>query len=311
MKKIFLTLLFLTLTTALFAKTLATINGKINIDTSEVDGVFGSILIKQGIMPSSINMNDPQVINLKKSILENLIKRELLYLTAQNNSPKNLDSIAEEDFKKIKGNFKSEQEYNKYLAENGLNEQQIKENIKKNIILQNYVKKTSEKVKVTDKESREFYEKNKDSFKQQEEVRASHIIILFNKDRDEKKAETEINKIYNEIKKGLNFEEAAKKYSEDGSSQVGGDLGFFPRGKMVPEFEEVAFKMNKGEISKPFKSRFGYHILKVTDKKSEKQLSFEEVKQNIENILISEKTKALLDEVIEKNRMSAKIEYKN
>lgn len=308
MKKIFFTLMFLTLTTAIFAQTLATINGKIKIDSSEVDGVFGNILMKQGIMPSSLNMQDPQVVALKKSILENLIKRELLYMSAQSNVKMDIKKSVDEEYENIKKKFKSEQDFQKYLSERGLTEKEIKDNIGKNIILENFVKSQSEKVKVTDNEIKEFYNENKVQFKEKEQVRASHIIILTN-DKDEKKAEETINKIYNEIKGGLDFAEAAKKYSEDGSAQQGGDLGYFGRGKMVQEFEEVAFKMNKNEISKPFKSRFGYHILKVTDKKPEKQLSFEEVKEDVKNIIISEKTKKLLDDIIEKNRLSAKIEY--
>ncbi|UOD34140.1 peptidylprolyl isomerase [Deferribacteraceae bacterium V6Fe1] len=308
MKKIFLTLMFLTITTAIFAQTLATINGKVKIDSSEVDGVFGNMLMRQGIMPSSLNMQDPQVVALKKSILENLIKRELLYMSAQNNVKGNIKKSIDEEYEKIKKNFKNEQDFQKYLNDRGLTEKEIKDNIGKNIILQDFVKSQSEKVKVSDKEMKEFYEQNKAQFKQQEQVRASHIIILTN-DKDEKKAEETINKIYKEIQGGLDFAEAAKKYSEDGSAQQGGDLGYFTRGKMVQEFEDVAFKMNKDEISKPFKSRFGYHILKVTDKKPEKQLTYEEVKDDVKNIIVSEKTKKLLDDIIEKNRLSAKIEY--
>ncbi|MBZ4672080.1 peptidylprolyl isomerase [Deferribacterales bacterium Es71-Z0220] len=308
MKKIFLTLMFLALATAIFAQTLATINGKIKIDSSEVDGVFGNMLMRQGIMPSSLNMQDPQVVALKKSILENLIKRELLYMSAQNNVKGDIKKSVDAEYEKIKKTFKNEQDFQKYLNDRGLTEKEIKDNIGKNIILQDFVKSQSEKVNVSDKEIKEYYEQNKAQFKQQEQVRASHIIILTN-NKDEKKAEETINKIYKEIKGGLDFAEAAKKYSEDGSAQQGGDLGYFSRGKMVQEFEDEAFKMNKDEISKPFKSRFGYHILKVTDKKPEKQLTYEEVKEDVKNIIVSEKTKKLLDDIIEKNRLSAKIEY--
>lgn len=308
MRKFFLAMMFLTLATAVFAQTLATINGKIKIDSSEVDNVFGSMLMSQGINPSSLNMQDPQVVALKKNILENLIKRELLYISAQNNVKNNFKKSADEEYEIIKKRFKSDQEFKNYLADVGLTENDIKDNLRKNFILQEFVKLQSEKVKVTDKEVEEFYAQNKEKFKQKEEVRASHIIILTN-DKDEKKAKETINKIYNEIKGGFGFAEAAKKYSEDGSAQQGGDLGYFSRGKMVQEFEEVAFRLNKNEISKPFKSRFGYHILKVTDKKPEKQFSFEEVKENIKNHIISEKTKKILDGIIEKNRLSSKIEY--
>lgn len=309
MRKIFLAMVtFLTLATAIFAQTLATINGNVKIDSTEVDGFFINMLMSQGINPLSLNMQDPQVVALKKNILENLVKRELLYISAQKSVKNDFKKSVDEEYEIIKKRFKSEQEFKNYLADMGLTENDIKNNLRKNFILQEFVNLQSEKVKVTDKEVEEFYNQNKEKFKQKEEVRASHIIILTN-DKGEKKAEETINKIYNEIKGGLDFAEAAKKYSEDGSAQQGGDLGYFSRGKMVQEFEEVAFRLNKNEISKPFKSRFGYHILKITDKKSEKQLSFEEVKENIKNLIISEKTKKILNGIIEKNRLSAKIEY--
>lgn len=77
--------------------------------------------------------------------------------------------------------------------------------------------------------------------------------------------------VLNQIKQGTNFEELAKKYSEDGSAQEGGDLGWFPKGKMVPEFEKVAFSLKKGEISPELvQTEYGYHIIKVEDKKTEK-----------------------------------------
>ena len=293
----------------LHAKTLVTINDNVRIESEEVDNIFKNAVFKQGVNPDTLKADDPQIAAFKKSILENLIKRELLFISAAKESPKDLDKMVNDELKNLKLNFKDEKEYNSYLASMNIDEKSIKDNIKKNIILQEFVKKQSEGVKITDKETKKYYEDNRDKFKQQEEVRGSHIIILINEKVDEKSAEQKINKIYEEIKNGLDFGEAAKKYSEDGSAESGGDLGYFPRGKMVKEFEDVAFKMNIGEVSKPFKSRFGYHILKLTDKKAEKQLPFEDVKEGIKNYLVSQKTKDILEKIVEKNRVSAKIVY--
>ena len=90
------------------------------------------------------------------------------------------------------------------------------------------------------------------------QVRASHILV---------KTEKEANEILEQIKAGKDFAELAKKYSQCPSGKRGGDLGYFGRGRMVPEFENAAFSTPKGEVSKPVKTQFGYHIIKVTDTK--------------------------------------------
>jgi peptidyl-prolyl cis-trans isomerase C len=90
------------------------------------------------------------------------------------------------------------------------------------------------------------------------QVRASHILV---------KKESEAKKILEDLKKGSNFAELAKNHSECPSRKRGGDLGWFGRGKMVPEFEKAAFSLKKGDISDPVKTQFGYHIIRVTDTK--------------------------------------------
>jgi len=309
MKRFLFTFLMLLLSVTLFAKTLVTINDNIEIDSGEVDAIFQNLLLSQGFSPSIFDENDPQVVKLKKSILDNLVSRELLYMEASKNPPKDLNKQVDEQLNQIKGNFKSEEDFQNYLSKMNTSEKEVKNNLSKNIILENYVTSISDKITVSDKEIKEYYNKNKDEFKQEEQVRASHIII--SSKNGEKVAQEKINKIYSEIKDGLSFEEAAKKYSEDGSANTGGDLGFFRRGMMVKEFEDVAFNTKKGEISKPFKTEFGYHILMVTDKKEEKQLSLEEAKETIKNNLIAEKTDEKINQIIEKHRKSANINYTN
>ncbi len=99
-------------------------------------------------------------------------------------------------------------------------------------------------------------------------VRASHILIRTGK--DEKAAKAKIDSLYNALLNGADFEEVAKKFSEDGSASRGGDLGWFGKGQMVKEFEKASFSGKVGAIQKPIKTRFGYHIIKVTGKSNDK-----------------------------------------
>ncbi len=144
--------------------------------------------------------------------------------------------------------------------------------------------------KFDDQEVREFYDKHSDEFKAGSEVRARHILV-------ETGAEAE--DILKRLKKGESFSELAKKLSKDkGSATKGGDLGFFGRGRMVPEFERVAFSLKPGEVSDPVKTRFGYHIIKVTDKKEGELGDFEKVKEAVQKRLKVEKQKNVFESYI-------------
>jgi len=187
----------------------------------------------------------------KKQILDELINQELFYLEALNNG------------------YDKEEEYLKELEIN-------KENILKNYAL----RKLLNSVSVTEDEIVNYYNNNKESFKTAESVKASHILV-----KDEKEA----NDIIKEIDNGLAFEEAATKYSSCPSKAKGGDLGYFSKGQMVPEFENAAFAMKEGEVSEPVKTQFGYHIIKLVDKKEPVMNSFEEVKDQIGQFLLGRK----------------------
>lgn len=149
-----------------------------------------------------------------------------------------------------------------------------------NLLKQYTVKKLLEDVKVEEGETKEYYEKNSEQFVTGESAKASHILV---------KEEEEAKNILKELKDGKKFEEAAKEYSQCPSKEKGGDLGYFEKGKMVPEFEEVAFKLEVGEISEPVKTQFGYHIIQIADKKDSSVMPFEEVEKQIENYILTNK----------------------
>ena len=131
---------------------------------------------------------------------------------------------------------------------------------------------------VLQKRAMDIYRAETKRFEIVEEVKASHILVLSTEDKAEDKA----SNILDELKSGKDFVELAKAKSQDpGSGAKGGDLGFFTRGRMVKEFEETAFKMKVGELSGVVKSQFGYHIIKVTDKKEAGKQPFEQVRETL------------------------------
>ncbi|KKB35489.1 peptidylprolyl isomerase [Bacillus thermotolerans] len=137
------------------------------------------------------------------------------------------------------------------------------------------------RIEITEEEMKTYFEENKDQFAQAEQVQASHILV-----EDEATA----NEVAKKLAAGGDFAELAKEYSiDEGSSKEGGEVGYFGKGAMVPEFEEAAFSMEKGEISDPVKSEYGFHIIKVTDKKEAKEANYEESKEEIKSALMESK----------------------
>ena len=150
---------------------------------------------------------------------------------------------------------------------------------------------------VSDGVAKAYYEDQVKAMKPEEEVQARHILV----DTEEKAKE-----IADKLAKGGDFAALAKENSKDpGSKDDGGLLGFFGRGQMVPQFEEAAFRLKKGEVSPPVKSQFGFHLIKVEDRREKKLPTFDEVKDRILNSMIQKKAQ----EVAVALRTKAKIEY--
>ncbi len=187
----------------------------------------------------------------KKILLNEVVKQELMFLDAKDS------------------NLENDEEYKYQL-----------EKLKDNLLKEYSVSKLLQSVKVEDSEIVDFYNKNKAHFTTGESVKASHILV-----EDEEKA----NNILEEINNDVSFEDAAMKHSICPSNTNGGDLGFFTKGKMVKEFEEAAFSMKLDEISKPVKTQFGYHIIKLTERKPAQIHSLDEVKDSIVQQLTGQK----------------------
>ena len=161
---------------------------------------------------------------------------------------------------------------------------------KKKIIIAKFVKtEVDDKVKVSDEELKKFYEGNKDKFMKPAMWRASHILVA---------SEDEAKNVLGELAKGKSFEELAKERSIDATAARGGDVGYFRKGQVVPEFENVCFNLKPGETSGIIHTQFGYHIIKLTDKKDEAAESFDEAKPMIENELKLKKRNELFDKLV-------------
>ena len=167
------------------------------------------------------------------------------------------------------------------------------------VMASEYIKHIQAEIKINDDEMKAYYEGNKKEFQQPEQIKARHILV---------KTEDEAKAVRKELETNKDFAALAKDKSTGPSKTKGGDLGWFGRGQMVPEFEQVAFSLKKGEISDVVKTKFGYHIIKVNDKKKASEKSYEMVKKQIEDKLKQQKSKVVVDESKDKLMKKLKVE---
>lgn len=253
------------------ATTVATVNGK-NISDTEVGEFFTPVLNGQ-------NFNTlPE--NQKKALIQQYIIQELVF----------------EDAKKQ--NLDKDPLYAKQL-----------ERAKDEILVNLYQEKILNTIKIDPAQVRAFYDKNKEQYNQPARVQAKHILVS-----TEKEAKSIINQLKNLKGKELDakFSEIARTKSIDtGSAQQGGELGWFDQSVMVKPFTDVAFSLKNGEINKtPVKTNFGYHIILKENSQPKKQLSFNEVKQGIENGLKFEEFREVMNQKGQALFDAAKVEIK-
>jgi peptidyl-prolyl cis-trans isomerase C len=176
------------------------------------------------------------------------------------------------------------------------------EELKKRVVVEAFLKKKIEdQANISDADLQKFYDQNKDKFNTGDQVRASHILV---------KSEKEAQDILGQIKKGANFEALAKKNSVDSAGAKGGDLGWFGKGSMIPEFEKVVFSLKEGELSGVVKTQFGYHIIKLTGKRPAGIRSFVEAKEQIKAKLLPEKQQETFQKLKDELKKGAKYSIK-
>ena len=260
-------------TSMLSAQTLVTVDGT-SITQSDVDSAL------MNATQGRFNQVPPEKqIEFRRQVLEQLVAKELIYGDA-----KKTGILKSKDFK---------EEY-----------QKVQEKVKKEIAVQIWQKQQLDKVEVSQKESKKYYDDNRGEFKEPDSVHARHILV---------KTQKEADALLKDLKlKGKALKEKfialAKEKSVGPSGPKGGDLGYFAQGQMVPEFNDKVFSMKVGTVSDPVKTQFGYHLIYLEDKKDAKNLSFEEVKSFIEQRLQLEKFKTTIAATMKKLQEKATIQ---
>ena len=281
----------------------------VEIKKAELTEAFDAMLAQAGKKAEEIN--NSQRLEGYTAILNDLVIDKIILKASakQEVTPAEADATFEKVFK---GHFKDEAEMNAEIKKAGQTVEKIKGNIRLSLQEQKWIEsQIAGKVAVIDAEIQDFYNKHPEFFNLPETVRASHILIALSENaKPEEIADKEkkAKGVAEKAKKGEDFAKLAKENSEDpGSKENGGDLDFFPHDQMVPEFADAAFKMKKGEISDPVKSSFGFHIIKVTDKKEARIVPIAEVKEKIVAHLKIVKQKQLTEDLVKSLREKATV----
>jgi len=248
-----------------------------------------------------------------RQVLDELIGRELVLQEARSHKLGDTETLVQQELSMIKTRLGGEAGFVKALKEAGLTEEQYIRRLRENMIIRDSVNAVVEKeAKVTPEDIKAYYDTNRERFHQPEMVRASHILILVpagatSQVKTQKLAQIET--VQSLLKQGGQFAELAKKFSEDTTTAPnGGDLDYFPRGAMVPEFDAVAFALPTNKVSDIVTTKFGYHLLMVTDRKPARELPFDEVKANIEKFLLGNRGIEIARKHVQDLRAAAKIE---
>jgi parvulin-like peptidyl-prolyl isomerase len=232
--------------------------------------------------------------------LQELINRELQYQDALAKNMKPEKEKLDAQMERIRNKFKTPEEYKAALEKEGMSEEKVRAWVEKDMMIQAaFSDAVTAKAKVSDEEARKYYEKNPARFKQPEGVKLRLIST-----KDEKKARD----ILEMLKSGDDFSELAYNMSEDSYRVKSGDVGYMHKGRMLPEIEDAAFKLKIGEISGVINAENNWYIIKLEEKKPERQMSFEEVRDKLKNDLEKERAKELNDKWVADLRAKAKIE---
>jgi len=209
------------------------------------------------------------------------------------------------------------EEFKKKTVESGQSFDKVKEQVRKGLAYQKIVEaQWAGKINITEEDAKKYYDENPTKFEVKEQVRASHILIKpdttdSEADPNQAKAEAKakIQGLLEQIKGGADFAELAKANSDCPSAARGGDLDFFTRGKMVPPFDKAAFELEVGKVSDIVETRFGYHIIKVTDHKDASTTSFEQARNSLIVQLTQRKQAEIANKYIESLKAAADIVY--
>lgn len=285
----------------------AEINGT-PISKAEFEKTLGEVFGAMGLQPAMLPAEQQAL--LYRQFIEDLIVDKLIDQSASGTEV--TDAEVDEELAKIAQQYGSQEKFSEELAATGQSIDEFKTRMQRLLRQRKWMEsQTPAAAEVTDAEVEKFYQENLTEFAQPEVVRASHILIRVEEGADEAAVaakQKEAADLAAKAKGGEDFAALATEFSEDPTAkQNAGDLNFFPRDRMVPEFAEAAFAADVDSISEPVRTQFGWHVIKVTEKKEAQTLPLDQVKSDIAEYLKDGQQQKAVEGVISGLRSKADV----
>jgi peptidyl-prolyl cis-trans isomerase C len=248
-----------------------------------------------------------------RRLLDQLVVHTLLEQEAKARGLAATEADVQAKLRDVRQRFPSQLEFEQVLKERGMTLDSLRKDLGRDLTAEKVMNaELSALAAPGEDELKDFYAKNPDRFREEESIRASHILVRVARDADAAttaKAKASIDAVLEKAKAGQDFAALAREFSEDTTTGAqGGDLSYFRRGTMVPEFNDAAFALQPGQLSGVVTTQFGYHLIKVTDRKPGGMAPFEEAVPQIRQLLERQNRKRHSDAFIEGLKKKAKIE---
>jgi peptidyl-prolyl cis-trans isomerase C len=268
--------------------------------------------VRQRMGMTGENADEARLEELRKQVLDNLIRRELIFQESQKKGFKVDEAAVEERLSALRARFPDPEQFQQMMDQMNFTEDILRRQIREQLTIQKFVEsEIVENIEIADADAKAYYEENPDQFEQPEQVHARHILIKVEENAGEEaraEARRRIESVQRKLEEGGDFAKLAEEYSEGPSKSRGGDLGFFSRGQMVESFEEAAFAMEPGETSGIVETQFGFHLIEVVEEKAAGTQGYDEAKPRIEQMLKNKRIQAELDQYIKQLRETAEID---
>ena len=242
-------------------------------------------------------------LELRRESLDLAIRGELVYQAAIDRGMTVPADAIEEQLRVARSQFASEEEFLAYLHEAGTTTDDLRREARRRLLMEAYASTVTTGLEGDALRARELYEQRADQFRQGAEIRVAQILVRLRPEDTEERRRTareKIDEAWARVQAGEDFAELAREYSESPLAERGGDMGYIQRGRMLPEFEDVVFATEVGQVTPVFETAHGFNVVRVLDRKDSRRHSFEEVKTGLMLVLAREKKhQALHDHVDE------------
>ena len=251
----------------------------------------------------------PDAGRLQQAVLDRLIERQLLLQEAKRvGATVGTDEVVQR-LEAIRQRFGSEDAFRESLRESGTSEEVLKEHLRDQLLVQRLIDaKIRATIVVSPQEVAKALEQHPQLAKSGDRVQASHILIRTSETRSEEQAKALMEQLHQQLKAGADFAELARRYSEDSYRDQGGRMDWTAQGELMPELDAALFSLPPGELSEPIRSRLGFHVVRVEDRRTASSLSLVEANRAIQQHLYQEKFEAALARWLDELKQRAYIQ---